>query len=115
MKLSIYRETNLDGFRLLVRLSRHHPESLRTDLHNININGMRHVMNLRSQVCRSACLFFRELFQSQGKLMEQVKFILLPVVLFYIIYLDMKYSNTYNMPIQCLSVMCLTVYIYTLL
>ncbi|CAG7729892.1 unnamed protein product [Allacma fusca] len=64
-------ETNLDGFRLLVRLSRHHPESLRNDLHNININGMRHLLNLRSQVCRAACLFFKELFLSQGKLIEQ--------------------------------------------
>jgi hypothetical protein len=64
-------ETNLDGFRLLVRLSRHHPESLNKDLHNININGMRHLLNLRSQVARAACLFFKELFLSQGKLIEQ--------------------------------------------
>lgn len=66
------RETNVDGFRQLVRLARHHPEFIRSDLHNVNMNTLRHVMNLRSQVCRAAILFFRELFMNLGKAMEHV-------------------------------------------
>ncbi|ODM98461.1 hypothetical protein Ocin01_08221 [Orchesella cincta] len=63
-------ETNVDGFRQLVRVARHHPEFIRSDLHNVNMNALRHVMNLRTQVCRSAILFFRELFMNLGKAME---------------------------------------------
>ncbi|CAL8112800.1 unnamed protein product [Orchesella dallaii] len=63
-------ETNVDGFRQLVRIARHHPEFIRSDLHNVNMNALRHVMNLRSQVCRGAILFFRELFMTLGKAME---------------------------------------------
>lgn len=62
----------MDGFRGLVRLTRHHPEYIRADLQKVNMNAIRHLMNLRSQVCRAAILFFKELFASQGRAVDHV-------------------------------------------
>jgi hypothetical protein len=64
------RETVLEGFRLLIRLLRHHPDLLRHDIHAVNMAALRHLSNLRSQVTRASCLFFQEMFGTLGRAME---------------------------------------------
>ncbi len=62
----------MDGYRQIVRMIRFDPEFIRNDLHNINIAGIKHLSNLRSQVCRAAILCFEELFSHLGRSMEPV-------------------------------------------
>jgi len=63
-------ETNVEGFKQMVRLIRFDPEFIRHDLHSINMAGVKHVSNLRSQVSRAAILCFEELFTHLGRSME---------------------------------------------
>lgn len=63
----------MDGFRQMVRMVRFDQDAIRNDLHNINLSGIKHLSNLRSQVCRSAILFFEELFTHLGRSMEMVR------------------------------------------
>ena len=63
-------EANNDGFGLLVRLVRHHTETVRSHLHRVNMTALKQFANLRSQITRAACQFFTEMFTHLGKSME---------------------------------------------
>ena len=45
----------MQGLQLLVRLMRHHPETVHTQLHSVIVAVAKQVRNLRSQVARAAC------------------------------------------------------------
>jgi hypothetical protein len=66
------REVIMKGLQLLVRLMRHHPEIIRTQLHSVIVAVGKQVRNLRSQVARAACQASGELFLSQKKALEAV-------------------------------------------
>jgi hypothetical protein len=62
----------MQGLQLLVRLMRHHPETVHTQLHAVIVAVAKQVRNLRSQVARAACQASGELFLSQKKAVETV-------------------------------------------
>lgn len=62
----------MQGLQLLVRLMRHHPETVHTQLHSVIVAVAKQVRNLRSQVARAACQASRELFLLQKKAVETV-------------------------------------------
>jgi len=62
----------MQGLQLLVRLMRHHPETVHTQLHSVIVAVAKQVRNLRSQVARAACQASGELFMSQKKAVETV-------------------------------------------
>lgn len=63
-------EVTMQGLQLLIRLMRHHPETIRTQLHSVIVAVGKQVRNLRSQVARAACQASRELFLSQKRALE---------------------------------------------
>ncbi|XP_023721556.2 uncharacterized protein LOC111872178 isoform X2 [Cryptotermes secundus] len=63
-------EVTMQGLQLLVRLMRHHPETIRTQLHSVIVAVGKQVRNLRSQVARAACQASGELFLSQKRALE---------------------------------------------
>lgn len=63
-------EVTMQGLQLLVRLMRHHPETVHTQLHSVVVAVAKQVRNLRSQVARAACQASGELFLSQKKALE---------------------------------------------
>lgn len=62
----------MQGLQLLVRLMRHHPETVHSQLHSVIVAVAKQVRNLRSQVARAACQASGELFLSQKKAAETV-------------------------------------------
>jgi hypothetical protein len=62
----------MQSLQLLVRLMRHHPEIIRTQLHSVIVAVGKQVRNLRSQVARAACQASGELFLSQKRAIEAV-------------------------------------------
>ncbi|XP_037902501.1 uncharacterized protein LOC119646189 isoform X2 [Hermetia illucens] len=64
-------ETVIVGLRSLVRMMRHHPEVLDTQMHIVCIQLGKAVRNLRSQVSRAACQASTELFTVRTKFLEQ--------------------------------------------
>lgn len=62
----------MQGLQLLVRLLRHHPETVHNQLHSVILAVAKQVRNLRSQVARAACQASGELFLSQKKAVETV-------------------------------------------
>ncbi|XP_021939380.1 TOG array regulator of axonemal microtubules protein 1 isoform X2 [Zootermopsis nevadensis] len=63
-------EVTLQGLKLLMRLMRHHPETIHTQLHSVIVAVGKQVRNLRSQVARAACQASGELFLSQKRALE---------------------------------------------
>ncbi|XP_069682926.1 uncharacterized protein [Periplaneta americana] len=63
-------EVTMQGLQLLVRLMRHHPETVHTHLHSVIVALAKQVRNLRSQVARAACQASGELFLSQKRALE---------------------------------------------
>ena len=68
----VCREVVMQGLQLLVRLMRHHSETVHTHLHSIIVAVAKQVRNLRSQVARAACQASSELFLSQKRAVETV-------------------------------------------
>jgi hypothetical protein len=62
----------MQGLQLLVRLMRHNPETIHTQLHSVTVAVGKQVRNLRSQVARAACQASGELFLSQKRALETV-------------------------------------------
>ena len=63
-------ETIIVGLRSLVRLIRHHPENLDSQMHMVCIQMTRSVRNLRSQVASAACQAASQLFSLNSSVME---------------------------------------------
>jgi transcriptional regulator with AAA-type ATPase domain len=55
---------------MFVRLIRHHPEIIDTQIHLLSVALARQVRNLRSQVARAACQASREFFMTHRKCIE---------------------------------------------
>jgi hypothetical protein len=55
----------MQGLELLVRLMRHHPETINSQLHHVVLALRELVCNSRSQVAEAACQAAAELFLSQ--------------------------------------------------
>nr|XP_043068699.1 TOG array regulator of axonemal microtubules protein 1 [Drosophila bipectinata] len=64
-------ETNMLGLRSMVRLIRHHAETLDQQMHMFCIQLTRSVRNLRSQVARAACQAAAELFSLKSSTLQQ--------------------------------------------
>lgn len=63
-------EVTMNGLQNFVRLIRHHPEVIETNLHAYCVALSKHVKNLRSQVSRSACQASAEFFQTHARHLE---------------------------------------------
>ena len=63
-------EQNVNGLQMFVRLIRHHPEVIDTQIHLLSVALARQVRNLRSQVARAACQASKEFFQTHRKCIE---------------------------------------------
>ena len=72
VKLMVDRQVVMQGLQLLVRLMRHHHETVQAHLHAIIVAVAKQVRNLRSQVARAACQASGELFLLQKRAMENV-------------------------------------------
>lgn len=64
-------ETTINGLQNFVRLIRHHPEAVETNIHAFCVSLAKQVRNLRSQVSRSACQASAEFFGTHAKHLEQ--------------------------------------------
>lgn len=67
------REQALNGMRLLVRLLRHHAQSLESNYHSIVLIISEKANDLRSQVARAASQVAVELFRGNHRLSETVR------------------------------------------
>nr|CAD7423515.1 unnamed protein product [Timema monikensis] len=63
-------EVVMQGLNTMVRLSRHHPDTLQDQLHRVLVALGKQVRNLRSQVSRAACQVAGELFGSLKRALE---------------------------------------------
>lgn len=63
-------ENVMDGLVIFVRLIRHHPEYVDTQIHLLTIALSKHVKNLRSQVSRAACAAASEFFMTNGRSLD---------------------------------------------
>lgn len=63
-------EITMKGLQNFVRLIRHHPEVVESNIHAYCVTLSKHVKNLRSQVSRSACQASAEFFQTHAKYLE---------------------------------------------
>ncbi|CRL02768.1 CLUMA_CG016010, isoform A [Clunio marinus] len=63
-------ENVMDGLVIFVRLIRHHPEYVDTQIHLLTIALAKHVKNLRSQVSRAACSAASEFFITNAKALD---------------------------------------------
>lgn len=63
-------ENVMDGLQIFVRLIRHHPEYVDTQIHLMTIALAKHVKNLRSQVSRAACAAASEFFMTNAKSLD---------------------------------------------
>lgn len=63
-------EITMKGLQNFVRLIRHHPEVVESNIHAYCVTLSKHVKNLRSQVSRSACQASAEFFQTHAKHLE---------------------------------------------
>lgn len=70
-------EQSVRGLHGLVRLVRHHQDTVEGQLHTICVLLGRHIKNLRSQVARAACLTASEMFNSHKRTLEPVSLFLL--------------------------------------
>lgn len=70
-------EQSVRGLQGLVRLVRHHQDTVEGQLHTICVLLARHIKNLRSQVARAACLTASEMFNSHKRTLEPVSLFLL--------------------------------------
>lgn len=63
-------EVTMTGLQGFVRLIRHHPELVETNIHLLTVNLAKQVKNLRSQVARAACQAAGEYFITHRKALE---------------------------------------------
>lgn len=63
-------EVTMNGLTTFVRLIRHHPDTVESNLHAYCVALSKQVKNLRSQVSRSACQASAEFFQTHAKHLE---------------------------------------------
>lgn len=63
-------ENVMDGLVIFVRLIRHHPEYVDTQIHLMTLAIAKHVKNLRSQVSRAACSAASEFFMTNAKALD---------------------------------------------
>ncbi|XP_063241608.1 TOG array regulator of axonemal microtubules protein 2 [Bacillus rossius redtenbacheri] len=63
-------EVAMQGLQTLVRLCRHHPDTVQANLHAVLVALGRQVRNLRSQVSRAACQAAGELFLALKRALE---------------------------------------------
>uniref|UniRef100_T1GWK5 CLASP N-terminal domain-containing protein n=1 Tax=Megaselia scalaris TaxID=36166 RepID=T1GWK5_MEGSC len=63
-------EDIITGLRFLIRLIRHHPETIDNQMHMVCIQLTKSVRNLRSQVARAACQSATEIFSMKSKNLE---------------------------------------------
>lgn len=63
-------ENVMDGLVIFVRLIRHHPEYVDTQIHLMTLTIAKHVKNLRSQVSRAACSAASEFFMTNAKALD---------------------------------------------
>ena len=64
-------EQVMNGLQTFVRLIRHHPEYVDSQIHLMTIALSKHVKNLRSQVARAACTVSLEFFETHAKSLDQ--------------------------------------------
>lgn len=64
-------EQVMNGLQTFVRLIRHHPEYVDSQIHLMTIALSKHVKNLRSQVARAACTVSNEFFETHAKSLDQ--------------------------------------------
>ena len=64
-------EQVMNGLQNFVRLIRHHPEYVDSQIHLMTIALSKHVKNLRSQVARAACTVSNEFFETHAKSLDQ--------------------------------------------
>ncbi|KFB39731.1 AGAP007923-PA-like protein [Anopheles sinensis] len=63
-------EQNISGLQFFVRLIRHHPEVIDTQIHLLSVALAKQVRNLRSQVARAACQASGEFFSTHRRCIE---------------------------------------------
>uniref|UniRef100_A0A182W7V3 TOG domain-containing protein n=1 Tax=Anopheles minimus TaxID=112268 RepID=A0A182W7V3_9DIPT len=63
-------EQNISGLQFFVRLIRHHPEVIDTQIHLLSVALAKQVRNLRSQVARAACQASGEFFSTHRRCLE---------------------------------------------
>uniref|UniRef100_A0A182NE41 TOG domain-containing protein n=1 Tax=Anopheles dirus TaxID=7168 RepID=A0A182NE41_9DIPT len=63
-------EQNISGLQFFVRLIRHHPEVIDTQIHLLSVALAKQVRNLRSQVARAACQASAEFFSTHRRCLE---------------------------------------------
>lgn len=63
-------ETTMSGIQTFLRLIRHHPQLIESQIHTITIELAKQVKNLRSQVARAACKAAGEFFSTHSKALE---------------------------------------------
>ncbi|XP_040165361.1 uncharacterized protein LOC120901459 [Anopheles arabiensis] len=63
-------EQNISGLQFFVRLIRHHPEVIDTQIHLLSVALAKQVRNLRSQVARAACQASAEFFATHRRCLE---------------------------------------------
>uniref|UniRef100_A0AAG5CVK8 TOG domain-containing protein n=1 Tax=Anopheles atroparvus TaxID=41427 RepID=A0AAG5CVK8_ANOAO len=63
-------EQNISGLQFFVRLIRHHPEVIDTQIHLLSVALAKQVRNLRSQVARAACQASGEFFCTHRRCIE---------------------------------------------
>ncbi|XP_052864470.1 uncharacterized protein LOC128271075 [Anopheles cruzii] len=63
-------EQNISGLQFFVRLIRHHPEVIDTQIHLLSVALSKQVRNLRSQVARTACKAASEFFTTHRRCIE---------------------------------------------
>ncbi|XP_058056641.1 uncharacterized protein LOC131208015 [Anopheles bellator] len=63
-------EQNISGLQFFVRLIRHHPEVIDTQIHLLSVALSKQVRNLRSQVARTACKASSEFFTTHRRCIE---------------------------------------------
>lgn len=63
-------EQNVTGLQIFVRLIRHHPEVIDSQIHLLSVALARQVRNLRSQVARAACQASAEFFSTHRRCIE---------------------------------------------
>ncbi|XP_053695969.1 uncharacterized protein LOC128743420 [Sabethes cyaneus] len=63
-------EQNISGLQFFVRLIRHHPNIIDSQIHLLSVALAKQVRNLRSQVARSACQASAEFFSTHRRCIE---------------------------------------------
>lgn len=63
-------EVTMTGIQLFVRLIRHHPDLVESEIHQLTVSLAKQVKNLRSQVARAACQAAGEYFSTHKKALE---------------------------------------------